>query len=653
MRVAWGPDLTMADLTMADEAGKSAQAASRMPDALAWLAAACVAGFVVTPLVINPLAYYDAYFSPKWAWMATMTALGLAAMLGRALFGKPVRFLLHPVCGAALAFVVLHYVSAMWAPSPTLAVQRALHVTWLTAALWLVPQIIGRRRRGIMRLAWAWITVAVATAIWTLYQDFIRAFWPERLGIVANLPDWRGYLSAGLGNTNHIGDLLALALLLDLVVLGHARRAGARWAALISAVILAAALTVVYSVGSNLGLFIGGGIMLGMVWQRERGRFFRRRGRWVALGILWAAMLGFLLTDVPGNPHRPGLLKVGFASERWAEGGPTRLVIWAGGSEIVRQHPIAGVGAGNFTYVYPEMKSPLLERRADLARYQGQWTNAAHNVFLQTWSELGVIGLGVLLWMLGAAFASLLKGITLARIGEFYIRMTLTAMLAAWLAHAMMNFALQQPSGAITLYLLLAAVVIEERSRRGRPRTPPLVSQSGPLTWRVDFVEMDRRPDSFGIALPVSRGTATAASVLLIAAALLATAQIWRPVRAHNAYAVAHQSRLVKERALAAGDFALASQAATGEEQMLRLTLALDPWATGARSRYSEFLVEQRRPNEALAQLERVRRRLNSSELYHREARALAQLGRNKEAEEKLAAFADRLRTSNASASLP
>ncbi len=647
------PDLTTVDPTMASETGNSEQAASRMPEALAWLAVASVTGFVVTPLVINRHAYYDAYFSPKWAWMATMTALGLAAMLGRALFGKPVRFVLHPVCAAALAFVVLHYASALWAPSPTLAVQRALHLTWLTAALGLVPQVIGRRRRGIMRLAWAWIGVAVATAIWTLYQDFIRAFWPERLGIVANLPDWRGYLSAGLGNTNHIGDLLALALLLDLVVLGQARRAGARAAALIAAVILAAALTVVYSVGSNLGLFIGGAIMLGMVWQRERGRFFRRRGRWVTLGVAWAAMLGFFLTDVPGNPHRPGLLKVGFASERWAEGGPTRLVIWAGGAEIVRNNPILGVGAGNFTYVYPEMKSPLLEGRADVARYQGQWTNAAHNVFLQTWSEVGVIGLVVLLWMLGAAFASLLKEITLARVGEFYIRMTLMAMLAAWLAHAMMNFALQQPSGAIALYLLLAAVVIEERSRKGRPRTPPLVSQSGPLTWRVDFVEMDRRPDSFGVALPVSRGVATAAAALLIVAALLAAAQFWRPVRAHNAYTVAHQSRLLKEQALAADNYVLASQAASDEERMLELTLALDPWATGARSRFSEFLIEQRRPSDALAQLEQVRRRLNSSELYHREARALAQLGRNKEAEEKMAAFRERFQQSNKTAASP
>ena len=60
--------------------------------------------------------------------------------------------------------------------------------------------------------------------------------------------------------------------------------------------------------------------------------------------------------------------------------------------------------------------------------------------------------------------------------------------------------------------------------------------------------------------------------------------------------------------------------------------LELNPRATGCRSRYAEFLVEQSRPAEALEQLAIVRERLNSSELWDREARALLQLGRRAEA---------------------
>ncbi len=75
------------------------------------------------------------------------------------------------------------------------------------------------------------------------------------------------------------------------------------------------------------------------------------------------------------------------------------------------------------------------------------------------------------------------------------------------------------------------------------------------------------------------------------------------------------------------------------EEIALQKALRLNPWATGARSRYVELLLEQQKPAEALDQLALVRKRLNSRELWEREARALAMLGRDDEAREALAVF--------------
>ena len=99
----------------------------------------------------------------------------------------------------------------------------------------------------------------------------------------------------------------------------------------------------------------------------------------------------FFLVSHPLNPHREGLWTEAFGSARWAQGGPTRLVIWSGALEVAKARPWLGAGAGNFVYEYPEVWSPMMEGRPELAGYRGQYTNAAHNILLQTWSELGAL----------------------------------------------------------------------------------------------------------------------------------------------------------------------------------------------------------------------------------------------------------------------
>jgi O-antigen ligase len=584
-------------------------------------------GLLLTPLIFNPWAYLygDAFFPPKWAWIGSMSALGAAAVLTRSLIGAPLRFMFDPAWTAALVFFLLHPLSLLWADSPSLGVERSLQIGAATLALAVGIQVV-RTRRVLLTMAWIAVAVAVVTALWTLQQDFAAAFWPARAGVVPNLPDWRGYLAAGLGNTNHIGDLLALAILIALVLFAEARRRHALIAAAASLVILAAGLTVCWSVGSNLGLFAGAAMLLLLLGIRRTTGFFRRRRRWVVLAALWAAMLAFFLSNHPLNPHAPGIWNQAFGSDRWQEGGSTRLVIWAGGLEIVRLHPLLGVGAGNFTYAYPEMRSVLLEDRPDLQVYEGHWTNAAHNELLQVWSELGILGLVALLALVAMAFHSLLHDLIRASRREFMMRTTLAAALAAFCVHAMMNFTLVHPTGVATFYSLLLAIVAERGARPKYAAMPPLLLDRGWLRLHVEWKDM-KRYTGVGISFRPPRPAIFGIAVAFWLLAFGASALLLRPVLAESRYGLAsvHRSR---------GNPAL-------EERHILRALALNPWATGCRSRYVEFLLEQNRPAEALQQLDLVRRRLNSRELWEREARALHALGRSAEAE---AAYAEYLR---------
>ncbi len=587
-----------------------------------------MAALALTPLVFDPAAQDDAYFAPKWAWIASWTVLGLGCLVARVWLGRPARAPLHPIVVAAVLLVAWHWVAVIWAASPSLAVERAGRITWVLIGFWLTAQWL-RWRRSVGWVAGMACVVGVATGLWVFVEDIVREWYPGLVWIRNNLPDWRGFIGAGLGNTNHTGDYLALALLATLGLIPGVKRRGARNALVVAAVLIPGALVICFSAGSNLGLVIGALVMGGMFFSRDRGRWFGRRwGRWVCVLAGWALVLLFFTTDHPANPHRPSILAEGFGSQRWQAGGPTRLVIWAQTLEMIREHPITGIGTGNFTYLFPQMDSPLIADRPDLLIYQGNYTNGAHNAILQTWAELGMIGLFLWGCLIIAAFHTLLKGIHEADERSYLSRATLTGLLVAWLAHAQVNFVFQQPVGLLTFFTLMAAIVIEHRTRPHASRMPSLRWESDWVVLHVDWLRMNR-PTAVGFALLLPQRIGATLAMASMLAALIWVGRLWGPVRAQREYRRAKTAVAVNSHRAA-------------EECFLR-ALELDPDAHDVRSAYTVWLLDQNRPQAALEHLAIVRERLNSNELWLREARAFEALGRPEEAREAQATYTERV----------
>lgn len=605
-----------------------------------------LAALFLAPLLIDAGAWDDSYHTPKWVWIAWMSAIATACAAGvavargglGAVFGVAREDHVPPPLGARaiglalVAWGLVQAVSVAWADSPSLASERlsrvAAQLFAMFAALVVIPPTARARAVVVVAMGRALVVLGAVSAIWILQQDIVRAFWPERVRMISNLSDWRGYLAAGLGNTNHVGDLLALALIVALVEFGEARRRAVALAFGAACVVMAAALVVCYSVGSNLGLIVGAGTTVGLLLWREGPRVFRRRARWAWLFVAWGAMVAFYNVDVRANPHRPGILKNGFGSERWREGGPTRLVIWAGGLEMVREHPLRGVGAGNFTYVFPRMRSEWVDSREDLARYRGRWTNAAHNIVLQAWAETGAAGPAALLALFGAAFAAMVRG-TRGEMdrGARLRRATIAGLIAASFAHGMMNFTLEHPTGLLTFFALVLAAMFEAERNPYRVEDhdgsePGVAPSSQPRALTRNPFGVERGPNvdpGFGGAPGGRHGAVLGVSLLGIS--LAAGPALRAPMLAQREYRIARRALLPP------------SPDPRRAEAHLIGALRIRPQAEGIRSNYVTLLLETGRPLEALEQLEIVRRRLDSVELYEREFRAWSMLGRAEEAE--------------------
>ncbi len=127
-----------------------------------------------------------------------------------------------------------------------------------------------------------------------------------------------------------------------------------------------------------------------MVW-----RVWPRASRWVAAFFWTVATL--LVVPAVLLAYRAELHAVDWL----AVNARARVIIWAATADQVRQHPIVGVGAG--------ATRRLQELRPKEQRYGHvlPWTTSshAHNVYLQTWYELGCVG-AMLLLGLGLSFLS-------------------------------------------------------------------------------------------------------------------------------------------------------------------------------------------------------------------------------------------------------
>jgi hypothetical protein len=170
------------------------------------------------------------------------------------------------------------------------------------------------------------------------------------------------------------------------------------------------------------------------------------------------------------------------------------------------------------------------------------------------------------------------------------------------------------------------AVAIERRARAGRRPMPPLLWESGPLAIQVEWRTMSR-PTGVGLALVAPSWLGMTLAAGLVALWFVFAPDFFsRPVRAQREY---HRAALARAPIAAEAHFLNA--------------LEIDPHLSDCRSRYSQWLLEQGRAEDCLYQLQIVRERLNSNELWLRQAQALEKLGRKDDAEQALKHFFDKV----------
>jgi len=433
-------------------------------------------GFLFVGLnVVRDPTVYDKTLIPRLLALSAFLLLALPVVplfTGR----RPgeAGFFRDPIVGCSTAFTAITALSLVFAINPTAGFTDVFKTfaAWLVLCLsCLLLPLVPRWQEAIVRI----VVVAAAVSSGTGWATMLA-----RHGLGIHGREQMEQITGLMSSANLYAHFLVL--LLPLVVVGILiLRGGWRIAAAAVALASLSMILLLQTRSAWLGLAAGSaaGIAAAVAFSDSLG--LPRRARGAILGMFLVGIGGVVAVAAvapDSNPIARRLRSIVIEREGEAamprEGG--RMMIWGITSRMIADHPLTGVGAGNFTLRLQEYYG---DDDSDFSRVATNWLQP-HNDFLWVFAEKGIFGLAAFVGIFASALLSLR---TILRSGptpaEGWFAVGLLTAVVAYLAGSCFDFPLERVSHQAVLAVYLAAVVVMRR------RIAPPTTSAATIRWPI------------------------------------------------------------------------------------------------------------------------------------------------------------------------
>jgi O-antigen ligase len=343
---------------------------------------------------------------------------------------------------AVLALLVLGAVSLLWAEHTREAAREFRTVVLEATLFYALARTLVRGSRDRWLVADAWVLGGTAIALIGIAQ------WMLGWSVITADGVWR--VRGFYGSPNNLALYLGRVFPLTLAVVGLGARVPRKLLYGLAAVVIGTALVLTYSRGAWLLGIPASVVFLGYAQLRRARRARRALVALVTVLVVFVVLLILLV----GTGRLTSLLD---ASE-----GTTflRLQLWRSSVAMVRDHPFLGVGLDNFLYQYrTHYVLPTAWEEFDLSH--------PHNLVLDFWLRLGILGPAILCWLLVAFFRLVRKVLGCASRGaDEVLALGLAGGVVSFAAHGLVDNAYFLVDLAFSLMLAMALVqlVADDRS---------------------------------------------------------------------------------------------------------------------------------------------------------------------------------------------
>lgn len=553
-----------------------------MSEVAAGLATIATSGAALFVLLLYAPSLQAPFLAPKFAALELAATVGLVALaLKRVTSGGPrwTRSI------AAASWLVLITTGIAWAAAATrpLGAPYALDAVARWGSLFglaCAASVLDSAPDGARGRAELLATVTAAASIVATVGLLQHAeLLPFPIPVIS-LP------GSTFGNRNAAADVMAMALPLAVGAIAHARGRPAKVVLSIGAAIELVYLGVTRTRGAWLAGACGIGLALVLVKLR-----WSRTSRAIALGIVAIAAAAAAL---PGrfNAHDEGdakrfasvfaVLEDGFDAHSTAL--KTRFGLWRRTLTMIRQHPLVGVGPGNWPVDFPLYAEPDATRDGVLTPVLEP--RQAHNDPLERAAETGIFGLaafGLLAAASAAAVRDRLRG------SDPSCRLTAAAAASALLSLLVLgiaSFPLEEP-GTLTLAGLslgLIAADLRGRSKAGLVNEETRESRDSSKDGEAAVIAVER-PGMARIA--AVKRPAIANTTVAVGAALVFCVGVREERRVRASFWLGKAERAMHDPGADATSAAL---------RALRSALALAPGSYRGHLRMAQLKLREQQP---------------------------------------------------------
>lgn len=352
----------------------------------------------------NPFA---PYVLPITAWLVVTTIAAIVSPSHTAALGLWKAYIIDPLLVATIAVVVLkNKTEQLW-------------ILWgLTASM-----------------------VALGVMAWVQHftHQFVPAPWdtslPFRVTSLYSYPNGVGLYFAPI-----------IAMLTAWVLIDIKESKWKNWATLFKVIALVIGIgAIIFSLtkGAWIGVAVAFVVAVVLIW-REHWR------TWLTIAVI-GALLVLAIPELRGLSNR--------AAEPILFGdtsGKIRLVVWQETWTMLRDSPLAGGGFANYQRALAPYHQPW---HKEITPYALEIFLYPHNVFLNFWTEFGIIGLLVFLWLVAVFFK-----ISWQRKDDVMTILAIAAM-SALLVHGLVDVPFFKNDLAVLFWLIMIMPLLRNDSR--------------------------------------------------------------------------------------------------------------------------------------------------------------------------------------------
>lgn len=312
-----------------------------------------------------------------------------------------------------------------------------------------------REQKIIGRLLLIIIIIGLCSGIYGILQNYGIDFrvWGKEIG--------RRKVIGLFGNVNYFAEYLILPLSLTISLILSKNKTYNKLFLFVAMLSMGGALFFTFTRSSYLAIAVAIPVMLLLYFKSAVTKQTKNRYKKAILCFILLSIIALAIIYIPSPLNRRnttlGTLRNRVAIESLISDSSMlrRVATWKFTQMMIEDHPLLGSGLGTYAYHTLKYQAEFFAIGNNRDIYPHGKALQAHNEYMQLWSELGIIGLLLFLWIIFAYYKNIFINIGKIDEKQQAITIGLTGGVTAVLVDAIFGFPLQLAASISLFWIFL------------------------------------------------------------------------------------------------------------------------------------------------------------------------------------------------------